>query len=299
MAKEELLNNEEQMVEETPAIMPEETASPDGADPSGMVVDEAAEAPVTEEPVMEGGESGDDSGIAEYFPNVKVTEENREELTAAVANMRELQETLPILDKYRQVNQELKVLFDSEPGVGMAILDWRDGDDFGTALARHLDLENLAPGEGEPNREAWDNARNQRMQKFDEKQNKEKEHQENIQASVEALQSFQEEKGLADEDAQGFIDYMMEMLGAAYTGRLTPDFINRLYLAMNYDADMDNTKKEALEEGEIRGRNTKINQMKEKQDMEPDTGLPEIADGAAEAPKTEKSFGAKFLEDVF
>jgi hypothetical protein len=290
--EEELLNNQEpEMVEDN--VTPE--APGETGDPSGMIVDEGAEAAML---APEEGQGTDDSGILEYFPNVQVTEENREELTAAVNSIKELQETLPILDKYRQVNEELKILFSSEPGLGMAILEFRDGADFATALARHIDLENIAPMEGEPNKEAWDNARMERKSKYEAKQKGEREQEDNIQASIEALQQFQQEKGMADEDAQGFINYLMDMLGAAYSGRLTLDFINRMFMAMNYDSDLDKTKKEALEEGEVRGRNMKINQMKEKQASKPGTGLPDINEGAQQMAKKPKGFGENFIDEI-
>jgi hypothetical protein len=250
-------------------------------DKTGMTVSPEEEAAAMEVPE-------ETNPIAQYFPNVTVTEDNRAELESAAAAMQEHEQMMPLMERYQKANRELAALFASEPGVQEAILEWQRGSDFASALSRYIDLEAIVPQEGEPNYDAYSQNRQKRLADYDGKQKRLTEQQENEKASIQALQEFVENKGMGDEDAQGFMNYLLETLDAAFSGRLTPELINRMYMAMNYDSDKESAQQEGMELGELKGRNAKISDLKEKSAAEPATGLPDISEGGAGVPGTEE-----------
>lgn len=246
-------------------------------------VDIGEQAPVEPAPVDETS-----ALIAKHFPNIEITEENKGDLLAAAKK----------IERHDRINRELAEIAESDPTFGRILIDLRKGADFQTALARHVDVENLAPMEGDPNYEEWNTNISKRKETMAEREKRKAEEQENIESSIQALKEFKESKGLKDEDAEGFLKYMMEILDSAFNGKLTPEFINRMYLAMNYDADTDSNYQKGVQEGSVKARNEKLSDLKEKEDKD-GTGLPDMSGGGGKMKNNKpQSFGAKFLENV-
>ena len=288
MYDEELNNKTETSIEaENPdvsqadPVMKDDAVQADEAMPDETIVaDQADDTPPPEDE--------DSSLITKHFPNVEVTDENRADLIAAAKK----------IERHDKINRELSEIAENDPTFGRILIDLRKGADFQTALARHVDVENLSPMEGDPNYEEWNANISKRKDAMAEREKKQAEEQENIESSIKALKEFKESKGLKDEDAEGFIKYMMEILDSAFSGRLTPEFINRMYLAMNYDVDTDKNYQKGVQIGEVKASNKKLSDLKEKDDKE-NTGLPDMSGGGGKmAARKPQSYGSKFLEDV-
>ena len=218
----------------------------------------------------------------------EVTEENKGDLLAAAKK----------IERHDKINRELAEIAESDPTFGRILIDLRKGADFQTALARHVDVENLAPMEGDPNYEEWNTNISKRKETMAEREKQKAEEDENIQSTIQALKDFKETKKLGDEDAKAFLDFTVEVLDTAFRGKITPELLERMYQAWKYKADTENNYQKGMQEGIVKARNEKLSDLKEKEEKN-DTGLPDMSGGGGKMQKQKpQSFGAKFFDDV-
>lgn len=128
----------------------------------------------------------------------------------------------------------------------------------------------------------------EKHQKWLEKVAKEKELEEeagrNLDESLAMLDQIQQEKGLTDEQAVQLFDTIHQMTLDLAQNKITREIYEFGLKALNYDADVD----AAAHEGEIRGRNAKIEEKLRKKEM-PEGIPPTLNSGAAgHEPKPKK-----------
>lgn len=116
----------------------------------------------------------------------------------------------------------------------------------------------------------------------------EKEFRDNEEASQQNISSFQQEKGMDDKTKDEFLGKINDHFSNIVRGNITPEFLEMMYKALNYEVDME----KAQEEGKIRGRNEKINAKKRERVGD---GLPQIRGGKERKPKPQASSGKRAL----
>ncbi len=203
------------------------------------------------------------------------------------------------LDNYKQeneaANQQIIDAVESEPVLGAVISDVIKGMTFRAAIARHFDPEDLAGEHGDPDFESIETNRQERLSKKSENETFLQELQQNIQASQEEIKGFAEDNGMTEEDAASFLTNVTSVLEDAYKGKITKDFLARMYTAENHEKEVA----AAAENGVIEGKNMAIDEKKElNSSAKAGDGLPQITAGAnkqaPEAPKS-KTIGGRFL----
>lgn len=161
--------------------------------------------------------------------------------------------------KAQEVNQKLVDLFEAEPVIYNIIQDALNGAPGHVAIARHIDPEDLEAAKGDPDYAAWEENLGSRASKLEQKRNMEKEVEANIAQSMEQAQAFAEEKGLDEEQTMDFLGKVDDALADVYKGKVTKDFLNNMWKALNYEQGIE----EAKTLGEAKGRNEKIVAQKE------------------------------------
>ena len=86
-------------------------------------------------------------------------------------------------------------------------------------------------------------------------------YQKNLQDSLEYLETFQSENGLSDDEVDDVMEYLVGIVRDGIMGKFTPESIDMARKAINHDVDVE----EANLEGEVRGKNAKIDEKLRKQ----------------------------------
>lgn len=202
-------------------------------------------------------------------------------------------------DEYRSgnegANEALIAALEADPEMAATLMDSIKGYSFVQALARNISKEDLLA--------AYDSAVEMGDDDFkksvEERRNKQAEMRAfldevngNIEASKPVVDSFIQEKNISKEDGAKFLGLVNDALSEVYKGKITPEFLDKMYKAFNYAADVA----DAAETGEIRGRNANIEVEMDKQAKRGD-GLPDIA-SAGTPPTPTKEVPKTGLEDV-
>lgn len=184
------------------------------------------------------------------------------------------------LRKYKEANmkanERLLELFDEYPEIPAIIRDLDKGADFRVALARHIDLDELKPVDGEPNMDEWKKAREERQNKRKEKETFSQRMEENINFSRAEIEAFKKENNLDEQQAQGFFDTVNQLLDQIFDGKVDRKFLSMLHKAQN----ADKLAAEARKQGEIKGKNEKIEAVKAENTKKSGDGLPSLGKGA-------------------
>lgn len=252
----------------------------------------------TDVPVAE-DQAGDES-IKKYFPTTEITDANRSELSSAATALEELETIKPKYEKLLTNNRELIAFFNANPEAASAMSDALKGEDFWMAAAKYVDLASIAPIEGEPDFEKWNQNKEARMSKLSEKENWDKEIAENESSSIDALKQFKAEHQMEDEDFDKFWSYMEPIITAVMRKKLTAELLESIYYRMNRDGELANAK----EEGRTEMANTRISDFMDKDETaQVGDGMPDMSQSSASVNQTpvkkEESFAGKFFKDVF
>lgn len=86
----------------------------------------------------------------------------------------------------------------------------------------------------------------------------EAEYEKNLPASLKMLEEMKADKGYTDEQIEEAMSKIAEVASDFMVGKITPETMSMMFNAINHDRDVE----EASAEGEIRGRNAKIETKK-------------------------------------
>lgn len=212
-----------------------------------------------------------------------------------------LTEYLDELEGYQtsteEANQKLTQVLQEVPELVGIIRDVSQGATITEALSRNIDIDEIKPMEGDPDYEAWNNNIESRKQTKAEREAKSQMYKENLDMSVAEIKAFQEENGMTPEDTSKFLNTLNEFIGEVVDGKLTKTTLARMKKALDYDMDVEM----AAKNGEVAGKNAKIDAVKEKSKKKTDgDGLPAITGQGATAeaqPKKEKTDWEKAMEE--
>lgn len=96
----------------------------------------------------------------------------------------------------------------------------------------------------------------------------------NLTASLEAISSLQQEMGLNDDEVDAAMGRLSQMANEFIVGKITPETLRLMFDAIHHDEDVA----AAAEEGEVRGRNAKIEEKLRKRKQ--GDGSAQLAGGA-------------------
>ena len=158
------------------------------------------------------------------------------------------------LGEYKKHEDELANMFSADPRSAHFLSNWRRGEDPAIQLVRMFGTE-IKDAIDDPERlEAIAEANKEYVERVAESKKLDEEYQANLANSLSRLDDIQSRNGLSDDDIDKAMEYLVKIVSDGLMGIFTEESIKLALNALNYDTDVA----EAERVGEVRGRNTKI-----------------------------------------
>lgn len=155
---------------------------------------------------------------------------------------------------YKEREGKFSDMFTSDPRSARLMMGWKNGDDPAVALIR-LYGDDIKDAIDDPEKqEAIAEANKEYMERVAKEKQYEEEYTANLAESLTLLEKAQQERGLSDEQIDDAMAWFIGVAKDAMMGKFSPETIEMIIKAQNYDNDVA----QAGEEGEVRGKNTKI-----------------------------------------
>ena len=158
------------------------------------------------------------------------------------------------LSGYREREKALSDLFASNPRSAAFLTDWRKGEDPIIGMVRKFGDDFKAALEDPEKQEALAAANKEFAERIAQEEKYEGEYQTNINETLTTLEAMQQEEGLSDEDIDNAMEFLMGIVRDGIMGKFTRESVIMALKAIKHDSDVE----QADREGEVRGRNTKI-----------------------------------------
>lgn len=158
------------------------------------------------------------------------------------------------LSGYREREKALSDLFASNPRSAAFLTDWRKGEDPIIGMVRKFGDDFKAALEDPEKQEALAAANKEFAERIAQEKEYEGEYQKNLNETLTTLETMQQEEGLSDEDIDSAMDFLVGIVRDGIMGKFTRESVAMALKAIRHDSDVE----QADHEGEVRGRNTKI-----------------------------------------
>ena len=158
------------------------------------------------------------------------------------------------LSGYREREKALSDLFASNPRSAAFLTDWRNGEDPILGLIRKYGDDLKAALDDPEKQEELAAAQKEFAERVAKEEEYEAEYQHNIEESRSILETMQQEEGMSDEDIDKAMEFLFGIVRDGIMGKFTRESITMALKAINHDSDVEIADRE----GEVRGRNTKI-----------------------------------------
>lgn len=210
--------------------------------------------------------------LAKEYPDTDFNAENASDVESdSIVSLLEKYDAE--LEGYRSNNDRVSKLFDSDPRAGRFFVNWMASG--GNPIQYLLDIfgpELTEAMESEEGRAKIVESTNKYLERKAENDKRAAEVMANYEQSVNDLTAFAEEKGLSEEQAVAVFEKVNQIAFDAVDGKYTREAYEMAYKAMNYDGDVE----KARTEGEVTGRNAKIEErlgkVNKKPEMPPSLG---------------------------
>lgn len=185
------------------------------------------------------------------------------------------------IGEYKNREKALTDMFASDPRSAYFLSNWRNGEDpvvglvrqFGTDIKDAIDDPKRQQEIAEANKE------------FVERVAKEKEleetYRQNLDASLTDLAAWQEENGLSDDEVDEAMEFLQSVITDGIMGKFSRESMDMARKAINHDADVA----DADYEGEVRGKNTRVEEKLRKRSKGDGTSSLDGATGGASKPQ--------------
>lgn len=159
------------------------------------------------------------------------------------------------LGQYREREGKLQDLFSRDPKSAQFITDMAKGKDPFIGVIERIGIDGVTDLINNPEKkEEYAAANTAYIERIAQEKSYEDEYNKNLAESVSTIEQTQNEMGLSDEEMDSAMELIMKITNEAIMGKFTRDTLGMAVKAMKHDADVEN----ATTEGEIAGRNAKI-----------------------------------------
>lgn len=158
------------------------------------------------------------------------------------------------LARYKEQEDAIANMYSADPRSAVFMADWKNGEDPVIGLVRKFGVEIRDILDDPEMQEKIAEANKEYLDRVTENQKLEEEYQKNLAQSIETITKFQEEQGYTDEQVDKAFEWLMQILQDGVIGKFTPEVVEMALKAQNYDNDVA----QAEAEGEVKGRNAKI-----------------------------------------
>lgn len=186
------------------------------------------------------------------------------------------------IGEYEQANKDFAEMMTADPRTANLLLDLKNGKNIVSALIERYG-DDLREALGDPSRvDELAKAHEEYVKQIAKSKELDETYAANLQKSIEAIEQAVSSGEITDEEADRGIGALTAKVDNIIQGNYTVDDLRWALNAENHDADVQ----QASEEGEVRGRNTKIKEKLRK--AEGGDQLPALNGGQGKAPKPQK-----------
>lgn len=157
---------------------------------------------------------------------------------------------------YKDNESKLSNLFTSDPRGASFLSEWADGGNPATILIKMFGTEIKDAIDDPEKQEEIAKAQQEYLDKVAESKKLDEEYQQNLQESLANIESVQQKNKLSDDEVDKAMQLLQQIVTDGVMGKFTPETLDIAMKAINHDADVKN----ASEEGEVRGKNAKIDE---------------------------------------
>ena len=155
---------------------------------------------------------------------------------------------------YQEREKALSDMFNADPRSASFLHSWRNGEDPVILLVRQFGTD-IKDAIDDPERQEQIAAANKDfLERVAKEKELEEQYQQNIDASLQAIQELQAQNGLTDEQVDEAMAMLIGIVQDGILGKFSPEAIDMAMKAINHDRDVA----AAEHAGEVRGKNTKV-----------------------------------------
>lgn len=158
------------------------------------------------------------------------------------------------LSEYQERESSLSNLFTSNPRSAAFLMDWRNGEDPMIAMIRKFGDEFKEALEDPEKQEALAAANKEYTERIAKEKDFEEQYQKNLTETLAIIDILKEEEGLSDDEIDDIMEFLTGIMKDGILGKFSKESIIMARNAINHDADVELADRE----GEVRGRNAKI-----------------------------------------
>lgn len=184
------------------------------------------------------------------------------------------------IEQYKGRERELGDMFTKDPRSGVFLNRWRNGGDPTVELIRMYGQSFQDALQDPEKLDAIAAANKEFAERVSEEERLEADYKKNLEQSLSDISALQEKEGYTDEQIGKAMDFLQGVAMNMIVGKITPEVVKMALNAMDYDKAVET----ASMEGELRGRNTKIQEKLRKR--EKGDGVPQMGgkNGAGNPP---------------
>lgn len=192
------------------------------------------------------------------------------------------------LSGYQERESKLTDMFTHDPRSAQFITDMAQGKDPWSSLINRIGIDGVKEMLDDPAKmDEFAASNKEYVEHMAKQKGLEEEWEKNMKTTLAMLENKQHELGLSDEQIDSAADLIKEITNDAVIGIIKPETLDMVLKALNHDADIA----AASEEGEIRGKNAKVEAKLRKPNR--GDGTPTLA-GANNAPAPSRHKGSIF-----
>lgn len=158
------------------------------------------------------------------------------------------------LSDYQEREQALSDMLTSDPRSANFITDWRRGEDPVIGLVRRFGSEIKDAIDDPKLQDQLAKANKEYVERVEQSKALEAEYQKNIAETLSYLDGLSKDGVLAESDIDDAMALLTSIVHDGIVGKFSPESIDMAVKALHHDSDVE----EANIEGEVRGKNTKI-----------------------------------------
>lgn len=189
---------------------------------------------------------------------------------------------------YKERESQMANMFASDPRSARFLTDWRNGGDPVVLLVRQFGSDIKDVLEDPEKLDAIAEANKEYVERVAKAKELDEEYKKNVQQSLAEMEAYQQDKGLTDEQIDDAFVHLKEIANNVIMGKFTADMLDMAFKAINHDADVA----VAGEDGEVRGRNAKIEEKMRKRGKGDGVAALDGSNNVSREAPAEKDMGA-------
>lgn len=145
-------------------------------------------------------------------------------------------------------------MFATDPRATSFLMEWKDGSDPVVALVRTFGKDIVDAADDPARQEEIAKANREYIERVNKSKELDNEYETNLQESLQTLADAQKQNGWSDEQIDNAFQQLFQIVDDAVMGKFSPETLQLVMNAQNYNQDIAT----AQQEGEVKGRNAKI-----------------------------------------